>query len=160
MDVRRLWDHARWADRLILASLEARPEVPASVLRELNHIFGADEVWLSRLTRRAARTAVWPNLSLAEARVLAEAVHAGFEAYLGSVDEPELTALAPYTNSAGQSFETPAGEILLHVALHAQYHRGKINLLLRQAEQPPVPTDYIAFQRGVPAAITPPRSGP
>ena len=47
MDVRRLWDHARWADRLILASLEARPEVPASVLRELNHIFGADEVWLS-----------------------------------------------------------------------------------------------------------------
>ena len=29
------------------------------------------------------------------------------------------------------TFTTPLGEILLHVALHGQYHRGKINLLLR-----------------------------
>ena len=57
-------------------------------------------------------------------------------------------------NSAGQSFETPVSDMLLQVALHGQYHRGKINLLLRQAHLPPTPTDYIAFARGVPAAVT------
>jgi uncharacterized damage-inducible protein DinB len=57
-------------------------------------------------------------------------------------------------NSAGQSFETPVSDMLLQVALHGQYHRGKINLMLRQAHLPPTPTDYIAFARGVPAATT------
>ena len=41
---------------------------------------------------------------------------------------------------------------LLHVPLHGQYHRGKINLLLRQAGRQPAPTDYITFVRGVSAA--------
>lgn len=36
--------------------------------------------------------------------------------------------------------------------MHGQYHRGKVNLLLRQADRTPAPTDYIAFVRGVPAA--------
>jgi uncharacterized damage-inducible protein DinB len=57
-----------------------------------------------------------------------------------------------YTNSAGRSFVTPVGDILLHVALHGQYHRGKVNLLLRQAELEPAPVDFIGFVRGVPAA--------
>jgi uncharacterized damage-inducible protein DinB len=159
MNFRRLLDHARWADRLILVSFEARPEVPGPALRELNHIIGAGEVWLSRLTRRASRAAVWPDLALADARTLADSVHGGFAAYLERLDQAGLRAKVPYTNSAGQTFETPVDEILLHVALHGQYHRGKINLLLRQAGQAPVPTDYIAFARGVPAATTPPTPG-
>ena len=33
-----------------------------------------------------------------------------------------------------------------------QYHRGKINLLLRQQQATPIPVDCIAFLRGSPAA--------
>ncbi|MFQ5740386.1 MAG: DinB family protein [Acidobacteriota bacterium] len=33
-----------------------------------------------------------------------------------------------------------------------QYHRGKVNLLLRQAGHAPAATDFIAFVRGAPAA--------
>jgi hypothetical protein len=39
--------------------------------------------------------------------------------------------------------------------LHGQYHRGKINLLLRQSGAEPAPADYISYVRGVPAAVTP-----
>ncbi|HEU5217896.1 MAG TPA: DinB family protein [Gemmatimonadales bacterium] len=156
MDPRRLWDHARWADMLMLSALEQRSDLPDGVLRELSHIFGADEVWLARLTRRPSRSVVWPDLSLAEAKALGESVHAGFDAYFETLGESGGSALVPYTNSAGVFFETPIGEILLHVPLHAQYHRGKINQLLRQAGQEPVPADFISFSRGVPAAITRP----
>ena len=38
------------------------------------------------------------------------------------------------------------------MALHGQYHRGKVNLLLRQGGHAPAPVDYVAFVRGVPAA--------
>jgi uncharacterized damage-inducible protein DinB len=43
-------------------------------------------------------------------------------------------------------------DILLHTCLHGAYHRGQIARDLRQAGDPPEPTDYIAFIRGSPAA--------
>jgi len=57
-----------------------------------------------------------------------------------------------YTNSAKREFSTALGDILVHVALHGQYHRGKVNLLLRENGLEPVPADFIAFVRGAPAA--------
>ena len=65
-----------------------------------------------------------------------------------------MEAPVAYTTSAGKSFANTVKDILLHVAMHAQYHRGKINLLLRQAGLEPAPADYIAFIRGAPAART------
>ena len=59
-----------------------------------------------------------------------------------------LDAPVAYVNSAGIAFETPVEDILLQVFLHGQYHRGKINLMLRQAREEPMPTDYISFARG------------
>lgn len=153
-EVDRLFAHMEWADRLVVSGLTARAEVPTHVLRELGHILGANELWLSRLEHRESRSPVWPMLSLVEAAALAGSLHAGYSEYLATLDESALEKTAPYTNSAGQSFETPVRDILLHVAMHAQYHRGKLNLLLRQAGQEPIPTDYIAFVRGVPAAKT------
>lgn len=148
-------DHAAWADEKLFSGLRARPELPAEALRELNHIIGADETWLARIEGRASRSPVWPALSLAELEALARSVHAGFGRVTGAATDEALEGGVAYTNSVGQSFVTPLKDILLHVALHAHYHRGKINLLLRLGEQEPVPTDYIGYVRGVPAAVTP-----
>lgn len=153
----QLFDHLAWADGVLLAELARAKDLPDEVLREYGHILGADEIWLARLERRTPRTPVWPVLGIAELRSLADELHAGFRRFLGATDDTALAARAAYVNSAGQSFETPIDEILLHVALHAQYHRGKVNLLLRQAGLAPAPADFIAFVRGAPAAITPRR---
>lgn len=148
----RLLEHAAWADVRLLAALGAPPEPPAAALREYAHVLGAGEVWLARLEQRAPRAAVWPEATLADAAALGEAVHAGYAHYLARVRADDLPRAVAYTNSAGQRFATPAGEILLHVALHGQYHRGRVNLLLRQAGLEPAPTDFIAWARGAPAA--------
>ena len=152
--VRRMWDHAAWADELLLSALEAMHPAPALAWREYAHILGAESVWLDRLLRRPARYAVWPELSVAEASALARSLRAEYSAYVAGLSADALDARVPYVNSAGQSFETPVNDMLLQVALHGQYHRGKINLMLRQAGLPPTPTDYISFARGVPAATT------
>ncbi len=157
--IRRLWEHLQWADDLLLAALSASAAPPPEAVREYAHILGADEVWLSRLTGRKSQLPVWPDLDTAQLSAAARDIRRGFADYLARLDAAELVRPVRYTNSAGQSFETPVQEILLHVALHAQYHRGKVNLLLRGAGLPPVPTDYIAYIRGVPAAITPPAAG-
>ena len=157
-ELRRLWDHARWAEMMVLGALRDRQGVPVEALRELGHIIAAGEIWLSRLERRDSRTAIWPILSLSELEHLFDEVDRSYMAYLGGLEEAHLARLVSYVNSAGQAFETSIEDILFHVVLHAQYHRGKINLLLRQSGFPPAPTDYIAFIRGVPAA-TASRSG-
>ena len=153
-EICRLMEHAEWADGVLLSALHATVNVPADAVREYAHVLGGAEVWLGRLERRPARAAVWPALTLAELHELAGAVHAGYARYVAALDEPALERLIAYTNSAGQSFETSVKDILMHVALHGQYHRGKTNLLLRQAGLSPAPTDYIAFVRGGPAATT------
>lgn len=153
--LRRLWDHAAWADAVVWAALEAVPAgPPAGVLREYAHVLGAEEVWLARLEQRPARTAVWPDLPLADLRDLAQSMREGYTRYLAGLANADLERGLQYTNTAGRHFTTPIGDILLHVMLHGQYHRGKVNLLLRTSDLAPAPVDYITFVRGVPAATT------
>lgn len=147
--VRKLWAHIAWADETLLRALEAGTPSP-EILREYAHILGADEIWLARLEQRASRTPVWPTLPLDEVKTLAQALHQDYRTFLASLNQQRLEQVIAYTNTAGNSFENSIRDILIHVALHAQYHRGKVNLLLRQAGMAPASTDYIAFLRAVP----------
>ena len=152
--IRRMCEHCAWADELLLGALAAAIPAPPLAWREYAHVLGAESVWLDRLSRSKQRYAVWPELSPAEATSLAASLRAGYADYVARLTADALDERIAYVNSAGQSFETPAIDMLLQVFLHGQYHRGKINLMLRQGGLPPVPTDYIAWARGVPAATT------
>ena len=149
--IRRLWAHMAWADESLLRAVEAGAPSP-DLVREYAHILGADEIWLARLERRASRTPVWPTVTSGELSGLAAMVHEGYRTYLNTLDDEALDQVIGYTNTAGKFFENPVRDILLHAALHAQYHRGKVNLLLRQEGLEPAPTDYIVFLRSVPPA--------
>lgn len=152
--LRRLWRHAAWADAALARALGAASPTSDAALREFAHVLAAEEVWLARLERRAARPALWPELSADAAAALAVATGSAYERFVAGLTPERLAEPVPYTNSAGRSFATPVGDVLLHVVLHGQYHRGKVNLLLRQGGGDPAPVDYIAFVRGTPAART------
>lgn len=159
--IRRLWQHIQWADGRILDAVRPAHDGQGSqstedsdVLREFAHVIGSEENWLARLEERAPRAPVWPSVTFSELDDLIQKTHDRYEAYLTALSGADLARPVTYTNSAGNEFTNEVGDILLHVALHGQYHRGRINLLLRQAGSEPAPTDYIAFVRGVPAART------
>jgi uncharacterized damage-inducible protein DinB len=149
--LRRLWEHCEWADVLLTGAL-ARVRADGGARRELAHVLGAEETWLARLERRDARLGVWPDLLLDDLEPIMRRTHLGYRSYLGAVEHDDLARPVSYVNSAGRTFATPVADILVHVALHGQYHRGKVNLLLRRAGLEPVPVDFIAFVRGAPAA--------
>jgi uncharacterized damage-inducible protein DinB len=150
--LQRLADHCLAADAALAESLRAVARVPEPILREYAHVLGAEETWLARIQGRLARTAIWPAGSLSEVLELRREVAESYRSYFAELGNAELARMVNYRNSAGISFSTSVGDILFHVMLHGQYHRGKVNVLLRQSGLPPVPTDYIAFVRGVPAA--------
>lgn len=148
--LRKLWEHACRADESLLRALESGDHHEA--VREYGHILGAAEIWLSRLQSRPSRTAVWPENPIESMESLREQIARDYRAYLSGLREEDLPSRASYTNSAGQEFADTIEDILFHVIMHGQYHRGKVNLLLRQSGEAPAPADYIAFVRGVPAA--------
>jgi uncharacterized damage-inducible protein DinB len=150
--LQRLADHCLAADAALAESLRAAATVPSQIVREYAHILGAEETWLARIEGRTARAAIWPAGPLGEVLHLRRTVAESYRAFFAALRDSDLERMVSYRNSAGIEFTTGIGDILLHVMLHGQYHRGKVNLLLRQSGFPPVPTDYIAFVRGMPAA--------
>ena len=153
--IRRMWAHAAWADATLLEALTRGSSVSAEAWREYAHILAAEAVWLARLEQRPSPVPVWPTLTSNEVAALRGSVVAGYDAYLAQLDAATLLRTLTYRTSTGQEFTSVVHDVLVHVALHGQYHRGKINLLLRQRHCEPGPVDYIGFVRGVPAAVTP-----
>ena len=124
----------------------------ARALELFAHVLGAEQVWLARLQGRDATVPVWPAVGLDECERIARENHEAYRAFVGTLDRAALGASVRYRNSAGREFDSTVEDILLHVALHGAYHRGQVALRLRDADQEPAPTDYIAFVRGAPAA--------
>lgn len=153
-EMRRLFAHARWADERALEALRGAAQAPAEALKVYAHVLGAEHTWLSRLRGEAPEVAVWPALGIEECAALALENADGYDAYLDSLAPDDFASEVEYRNSAGDRFRTRIDDILLHVALHGSYHRGQIAMLLRQHGAAPLPTDYIAYVRGVPAATT------
>lgn len=156
--IQRLFEHAAWADALVAEAIERQENVADDTVELFAHVLGAEEVWLSRLEQRTASLAVWPKLTRSELGDTAAAIAQKYRSYVARLTPEDLPAEVAYTNSIGQSFRTPVGEILIHVAMHGSYHRGQVALRMRRDGALPAPTDYIAFVRGVPAA-TRQRSG-
>jgi uncharacterized damage-inducible protein DinB len=154
-EMRRLFAHARWADERTLEALRGAPTAAAEALRVYAHVLGAEHTWLSRLRRQPPRVAIWPTLGVEECAVLARENADEFDAFLDSLGPDDISREVDYRNSAGEPFRTRIGDILLHVALHGSYHRGQVAIALRQGGAVPLPTDYIVFVRGVPAATAP-----
>jgi uncharacterized damage-inducible protein DinB len=152
----KLLDHLEWADRRVLDSLRAMPHPDQRALDLYAHVLGAEHVWLSRILKRAPREKIWPDLALERAAVLAAENAAGLRALFETGSADELQRKVAYSNSAGLAFESTVEDMLLQVVLHGCYHRGQVAMVVRGAGGEPSPTDYIAFVRGAPAAVTPP----
>jgi uncharacterized damage-inducible protein DinB len=146
--LRRLFAHNAWNDSRFgeaLAGIDASPDV----VHEFAHLISTESLWLGRITGELAQHPVFPTWSVPEARVHAERVAAGWHLMISALDDRALDRQITYVNSSGQTFTSALGDILLHVALHGQYHRGRVNVLLRQSGVDPVSTDYIFWVRGV-----------
>lgn len=146
-----LFRHSSIYDKKLLEKIQVANGQVAEVMKEFLHIIGAKEVWLARLQHRVSEAAVWPVVNENEVVGFYNRIEEKFNTYLSGLGQSDMTTIVEYKNRAGQKFADKVGDILLHIILYSQYHRGKINLLLRQYGYEPVPADYIAYVRGAPA---------
>jgi len=148
----RLFEHLKWADERVHASLVDAANPPPHTLVLLAHIVATEHVWLSRINGKPSDVPAWPQLSLAQCAELGRQNADEFLALIESLDDARLDSAITYRNSAGAEFTNSVKDILVHVAVHGAYHRGQIAAAVRAGGDTPASTDYIAFVRGVPAA--------
>ena len=148
----KLVAHLAWADDRVLAALRSATAPDPSCLELFAHVLAAEHVWLARLKGDTPRHPVWPTLSLEACAGLVQANQRELTSYVGALRGADLARGITYTNSAGQQFTSSVEDILLQISLHGTYHRGQIAWALRRGGSVPMPTDYIAFVRGAPAA--------
>jgi len=152
--LKRLIEHLAWADERVLNSLRScRTPLPAAISL-YSHVLGAEHHWLSRLTEKRPTILVWPDMSLEECEQLARDNADGFRKFATDLKPEDLNRQVTYRNTAGVEFTNGVEDMLMHVAMHGSYHRGQVAALLRSAGDEPMPTDYIQWVRGTPAAKT------
>lgn len=147
--LRHLFDYDRWANREALASLRALSSPPPRPVKLLAHIVAAEWLWLNRLRREKQAMAVWPDFPLTGCEAELDALERPWTDYLAALTPDRLAQRTAYTNTKGESFETPVRDVLMHVVMHSAYHRGQIASDVRGAGGTPAYTDYVhAVRKG------------
>ena len=146
--IESLFEHDKWATRRVIAAIASTPEKGGEALRLLAHLLLAEKVWFLRMKGvDTTGTNVFAELTLAGCESLAEENHINYTEFIAALTEEDANRLVVYKNLSGKEFRTPLSDILLHVALHGNYHRGQIASSLRGAGHTPVNTDYITYVR-------------
>ncbi len=143
MNLERLFQYDGWANREVVSRLREAGS-PESSLRLLNHIVGAQWLWIARLNQEQAKTGVWPAMSLDEIASDLDRLREVWRSVLQRID---ATTSIDYRNTKGQPWTSRVEDVLMHVIIHSAYHRGQIATVVRQGGNTPAYTDYIQATR-------------
>ncbi|OAH59248.1 MULTISPECIES: DinB family protein [Bacillaceae] len=146
--IQKMYDHLNWANRRILETLQSIEDENQEGNRLFSHILFGERIWITRLQGMdSSRLPIWSNVDIEVCAELVRQNEESFTAFLTNLVNADLDKLIFYTNNKGTEFKNSVRDVLTHVALHGQYHRGQINSRLRADGIEPVNIDFITFVR-------------
>ena len=128
--------YSQWSDKVMFDAVAALPEGEAlkpraslfkNMVHTLNHIYVIDRIWQAHLEGRdhgyeARNTKDHPPL--AELWQTQQEVDAWYVDWSDRQTDATLAETVQYTLIGGNKGAMTRGEILLHVVMHTNYHRG------------------------------------
>lgn len=135
-----------WANTRMLAAVQAAPSIED--LRTLNHIAGAQSIWLHRVDPAfTTEFGIHDEHPLDRCGAELQRSAEGWIRYLEAQEDATLSQRITYANLRGDLWCDCQRDIVAHMVNHSTHHRGQIASRLRQAGQTPPVTDYIAWVR-------------
>ncbi len=144
---RRMLAFDYWANTVSLEAVTPAAALLPKSVAWLSHIAAASQVWLARVAGGPMPYSVNPLFEMAELRAQLDTAHEGWQRFLDTQTDADITRIIHYTNLKGAPFSSPLGDILAHLPVHGQHHRGQINADLRAAGITPPVIDYIHAAR-------------
>ena len=154
-------EYSTWATRRVLdASAKLSTEElnrdfgtsDRGVLGTLAHTFGADRVWLARVTGNPQRGLAAEDRELSTILREWPEVHNGWREWARGMSDESLLAVLDYKDLKGNPWRQSLWEIVLHVVNHGTHHRGQVSGFLRSMGYTPPPLDLIFYYRDKSAA--------
>ena len=153
--LRELVRHMEWADAAVWrVALGHAPALSDARLRDLlRHLHGVQRGFLNVWTSQPMSFPTAEDLpDLAAVHAWSLPYYADVNAYVETLDDSDLGGmvempwLAEFERQQGRRFEKPTlGETLFQVTSHSTYHRGQVNVRLRELGAVPPLVDYIAW---------------
>jgi len=130
--------YKQWSDKVMFDAVAAlpaeeftkpRPSLFKNMVHTLNHIYVIDRIWQAHLEGRdhgydARNTKDHPPLG--ELWKLQQEVDAWYVAWADRQTANSIGETVSYTLIGGNQGAMTRGEILLHVVMHSNYHRGYV----------------------------------
>jgi uncharacterized damage-inducible protein DinB len=144
---RRMFAFDHWASTTSLDAVAPVAERVPRALAWLNHVLGAKRIWLARVTGTPMPFGVNPTFGVLELHAEFEIARDGWASFLESQADGDITRVIHYSSLKGEPFQSPLGDILAHLPMHGQHHRGQVNAELRAAGITPPAIDFIVAAR-------------
>jgi len=156
-------DYMAWASRkLVDAASTLTPEelirdfgtADHSVLGTLVHVFAADRIWLGRIQGNVPARFIdlEKDMHLPVLQSDWPALHEQWKTWAAGLTTESIGSLISYKDLAGNPYQTPLWQIVLHVVNHGTHHRGQAAGFLRSMGKTPPPLDLIRYYRELPPA--------
>jgi uncharacterized damage-inducible protein DinB len=149
-----LWANTRlvnWLAQATEAQLEQALESSfPSIRATVQHLWGAEAIWLERLRGNSPTTFVSLQFQGSSQEVLQHWIKASadFTSFVVVQEDAFFQQTFEYKNLAGEAFRSAAQEMIQHCMNHSTYHRGQLITLGRQVGLGKAPqSDYIAYVR-------------
>jgi len=117
-------------------------------IRVLNHSHAVDRIFAANL-RRAEHGYTSPNPgqapSLEELSAAIKTSDQWYINYVSGVDQPQLAERIDFTFTDGLRGRMSREEMLMHVTVHGEYHRGQISLIMMQNSITPPSDGFTSY---------------
>lgn len=139
--------HDYWANERLLHTLKQLPWIPIKAKEIFDHLIAAEVTWHARIVDATSDMPIWK--SNLEMNALGTHLNECHERWMSLLETEQdiLEKTIVYKNSSGREFHNSVAEILTHVSMHSQYHRGQVTLLIRDQLDSLPATDYIVYLR-------------
>ncbi len=160
-DLLTLYDYNYWARDRILGSVanlsHHQISAPAtlsygSLLGNLIHILNAEWIWRLRCQEGISPTAMLLEEKITNLDTLQRTwrdEEASMRAFLGGLQEEDLSKQIRYKRIKGQEQTNTLWHILLHIVNHGTQHRAEAAALLTEYHQSPGDIDFIIYLRNL-----------
>lgn len=150
-------DYSAWASGRLL---ETAAQIPSedltrdfdtsekNVVGTLAHVFAADRLWLGRIQGNPPASFISSeDRQLAVLQKAWPALLERWRQWAAPLTDRDVCGNVAYRDLAGNPWEQPLWQIVLHVVNHGTHHRGQVSGFLRAMGHNPPPLDLIAFYR-------------
>ncbi|MFZ6052277.1 DinB family protein [Halocola ammonii] len=144
-DIKKLIEHELWANQKVMEMALSAHDLPDRVGEIVSHLINAQQIWMSRLLKRPQSVQVWGEVPSEKWLKMVKENSSLLLEILEKTDQ--LDEVIEYSNSKGTTFRSTVSEILYHLVLHSQYHRGQVVVLMKPYVSELPATDFIFWSR-------------